>query len=216
MHLGWVPEQGGPNAGWSRNGARLSRSGAGGYAALPLPHRGHRADPGGPPTPAHPLDATRLADPDRLGWGSRHPRPGGRGVPRVLFEPPTAFEAGKLTDYLPGTVSERFRAAQRVWIVRTDRRIVAVLARCTHLGCTPSWQAAENKFKCPCHGSGFKGFGPEGAAGDVGVHFEGPAPRPLERVKVTVDADGTLLVDKSVRFLWEREEWDKPGAFVEV
>jgi len=136
--------------------------------------------------------------------------------PRVLFEPPTAFEAGKLTDYLPGTVSERFRAAQRVWIVRTDRRIVAVLARCTHLGCTPSWQAAENKFKCPCHGSGFKGFGPEGAAGDVGVHFEGPAPRPLERVKVTVDADGTLLVDKSVRFLWEREEWDKPGAFVEV
>ena len=136
--------------------------------------------------------------------------------PRVLFEPPPAFSAGKVDDYLPGTISERFRAGQRVWIARTDTRVIAIFARCTHLGCTPRWLASENKFKCPCHGSGFLGFGPGGTEGDLAVHFEGPAPRPLERLKVTVDAEGRLLVDKSVRFRSERGEWEKPGSFVEV
>ena len=27
---------------------------------------------------------------------------------------------------------------------------------CTHLGCTPNYLSAESKFKCPCHGSGFR------------------------------------------------------------
>ena len=56
------------------------------------------------------------------------------------------------------------------------------------MGCTPRWLAAENKFKCPCHGSGFY---------KSGLNFEGPAPRPLDRLKVTVGEDGQLVVDKS-------------------
>lgn len=127
--------------------------------------------------------------------------------PRVLFEPSPLFKAGFPEEYSVGEVSERFKASQGVWIVREEKRFYALVARCTHLGCTPRWLAAEDKFKCPCHGSGFtKG----------GVNFEGPAPRPLERVRVTLDDDGQLLIDKSKTFLWERGEWDEPGSFLEV
>ncbi len=47
----------------------------------------------------------------------------------------------------------------------TPRAIFVISAICTHLGCTPDWKPSENKFKCPCHGSGYD---PEG------INFEGP------------------------------------------
>jgi cytochrome b6-f complex iron-sulfur subunit len=78
-----------------------------------------------------------------------------------------------------------------VWIVREETGIYAVFAKCTHLGCTPRWLAAEAKFKCPCHGSGFF---------KSGLNFEGPAPRPLDRFQVTIAEDGQLVVDKSKVF----------------
>ena len=131
----------------------------------------------------------------RLGWG-------GFGIftgfsllaflrsafPRVLFQPPATFKAGLPSDYAVGEVSEKYKQEFRVWIVRQEEGLYAVFAKCTHLGCTPRWLAAENKFKCPCHGSGFY---------KSGLNFEGPAPRPLDRLKVTVGEDGQLVVDKS-------------------
>ena len=108
--------------------------------------------------------------------------------PRVLFQPPATFKAGLPSDYAVGEVSEKFKQEQRVWIVREEEGIYAIFAKCTHLGCTPRWLAAENKFKCPCHGSGFY---------KSGLNFEGPAPRPLDRLKVTVGDDGQLVIDKS-------------------
>lgn len=127
--------------------------------------------------------------------------------PRVLFEPSPLFKAGFPEDYSVGEVSEKFKASQRVWIVRDEEGIYALLAVCTHLGCTPRWLAAENKFKCPCHGSGFT---------REGVNFEGPAPRPLERLKISRAEDGQILIDKSRKFLWEKGEWSKPEAFLKV
>ena len=53
--------------------------------------------------------------------------------------------------------------------------IEALSARCTHLGCTVHWAAAENRFQCPCHGSQF--------AAD-GTVLHGPAQRPLDRLPV--------------------------------
>jgi hypothetical protein len=40
-------------------------------------------------------------------------------------------------------------------IVKPDGSIAdfGLNAVCTHLGCVVPWNAAENKFKCPCHGS---------------------------------------------------------------
>jgi len=126
--------------------------------------------------------------------------------PRVLFEPKTTFRAGWPAEYRRGEVSDRHAAERRVWIVReNDGGFYALRAVCTHLGCTPIWLARENKFKCPCHGSGFR---------PSGENFEGPAPRALERVQITLDDDGQLVVNTAVRFRRERGEWTRIGARV--
>ncbi len=125
--------------------------------------------------------------------------------PRVLFEPSTFFKAGKPSEFVMGEVSEKFKLSNRVWIVREQEGFYALLAVCTHLGCTPNWLRSGNKFKCPCHGSGFT---------RDGVNFEGPAPRPLERVKITLNEEGTIVVDKAKRFRKEKGEWLDPEAFL--
>ena len=110
--------------------------------------------------------------------------------PRVLFEAPASFRAGTPDEFAVGLVNEKFKRDQRVWIVRQeDGAFYALLAICTHLGCTPNWFAVEDKFKCPCHGSGFY---------RDGTNFEGPAPRPLDRIKIALTADGQLVVDKGI------------------
>jgi len=73
-------------------------------------------------------------------------------------------------------------------VVRNTEGIFVIYAVCTHLGCTPDWKAAENKFKCPCHGSGYD---------SEGVNFEGPAPRPMDRAHVDTTPDGQIEVDVS-------------------
>jgi len=127
--------------------------------------------------------------------------------PRVLFEPPTAFKAGYPSDYAVGTVDTRFVISHRVWIVREEQGFYALSAICTHLGCTPKWLANENKFKCPCHGSGFK---------RSGMNFEGPAPRPLDRYKIALGEDGQMLVERGKAFRHEKGEWTKVDAYLFV
>jgi cytochrome b6-f complex iron-sulfur subunit len=127
--------------------------------------------------------------------------------PNVLFEPPTRFKGGDPGTYAFG-VDERWKAKYRVWIVRNTDSIYALVARCTHLGCTPNWLQAQNKFKCPCHGSGYY---------MSGVNFEGPTPRPLERAEIGLSPDdGQLVVDTAVRYLYERGQWADPKAFVKM
>ncbi|HYC01326.1 MAG TPA: Rieske 2Fe-2S domain-containing protein [Candidatus Limnocylindrales bacterium] len=125
--------------------------------------------------------------------------------PRVLFTPDTTFKAGTLDEYPIGEVSEKFKKDYRVWIVREAEGIYALFAKCTHLGCTPRWLKADNKFKCPCHGSGFY---------PTGINFEGPAPRPLERVRITQAEDGQLVVDVGVKYRYEKGDWERPGAYL--
>ncbi len=127
--------------------------------------------------------------------------------PRVLFEPPTAFKAGPPSEYAVGTVDTRYVLSHRVWIVREEDGFYALSAICTHLGCTPRWLSSEDKFKCPCHGSGFK---------RSGINFEGPAPRPLERYKIVIAEDGQILVERGKAFRHEKGEWTKPDAFLRV
>jgi cytochrome b6-f complex iron-sulfur subunit len=125
--------------------------------------------------------------------------------PNVLFEPPQSFKAGFPGEYNVGDVDVRWKDAFGVWIVREPEQFYALIAVCTHLGCSPNWLPAENKFKCPCHGSGFY---------RTGVNFEGPAPRPLERARILLSDDGQILVDKSMKFQQEKGEWDKPESFL--
>ena len=90
---------------------------------------------------------------------------------------------------------------------QTDTEIAAISLVCTHLGCTPNWLEGEQKFKCPCHGSGFY---------ITGINFEGPAPRPLERVGIRLAEDGMLEVDKSVKFQEELGQWSDSKSYEEV
>lgn len=122
--------------------------------------------------------------------------------PRVLFEPPSVFSPGKPDAFLLNTPT--FFKEYRTWMVRLPDRIYALSGRCTHLGCTPAWLSADGKFKCPCHGSGFR---------MNGVNFEGPAPRALERFKIW-SVSGSLMVDTSKLFLFESGDWEKPDSYV--
>ncbi len=126
--------------------------------------------------------------------------------PNVVFEPAMDFVAGYPDEYEEG-VDERWKNSFGVWIYKKDGRLVALSNICTHLGCIPTWLPAENKFKCPCHGSGYY---------PSGINFEGPAPRPLERYKVGLNSEGKIIVDKTKVFRYEKGEWTSPSAFIEV
>lgn len=132
--------------------------------------------------------------------------------PRVLFEPPTEFKIGRPGEYGPMTVSDKWIKALRFWLVRFDDRFIALSATCTHLGCTPRYLATEDKFKCPCHGSGFRGI--KLGWQNLGANFEGPAPRPLERYALSLADSGEIVVNKGIAFRIEKGQMDKPGAFL--
>lgn len=129
--------------------------------------------------------------------------------PRTIFEPRTQFRIGLPSDF-PIGVDTRFQKSKRIWVVRTTDRLFVVYASCTHLGCTPDWKLSEAKFKCPCHGSGYD---PEGR------NYEGPAPRPLDRAQVNLDAQGRIVVDVSVLFREEKgqpTQFNNPGSYIQV
>ncbi len=130
--------------------------------------------------------------------------------PNVLAEPPSTVKIGLPTNFDPEEVNDRFKAEWGFWVVRSTRYdgqdvLYALQSVCTHLGCPPNWLASEQKFKCPCHGSGFY---------ISGINFEGPAPRPLERFKVAIADDGQIIVDKSQRFQQELGQWSDPDSFI--
>jgi cytochrome b6-f complex iron-sulfur subunit len=130
--------------------------------------------------------------------------------PRALFEPEAVFSIGYPADFGIG-VETKFQKQFRIWPVREPDKLFVIYAKCTHLGCTPDWKSGENKFKCPCHGSGYD---------SEGVNFEGPAPRPMDRCHVEVDATGQIIVDSSRLFVRDpragRDEFENAGAFLNV
>jgi cytochrome b6-f complex iron-sulfur subunit len=128
-------------------------------------------------------------------------------LPRTLFEPNTSFKIGYPSDFALG-VDTKFQQKFRIWVDRTPDRLFVIYARCTHLGCTPDWKPAENKFKCPCHGSGYD---------SEGINFEGPAPRPMDRAKVELAPDGQILVDVAKLYSQPKGQpthFNDPGAFL--
>jgi cytochrome b6-f complex iron-sulfur subunit len=130
-------------------------------------------------------------------------------LPRTIFEPSTVFRVGYPTDFGFG-VDTKFQQQYRVWVVRNAERLFVIYARCTHLGCTPDWKPGENKFKCPCHGSGYT---------SEGINFEGPAPRPMDRAHVEIDPTGQIIVDTARLYQWpkgEQTHFEDPGAFIPV
>ena len=134
--------------------------------------------------------------------------------PSVVFHPPSVYQIGRIEDFLSteppdahGVISidSRFKQDHRFFVVREAGRIYALYARCTHLGCTVNWFPGLRIFKCPCHGSEFHSDGRE---------FAGPAPRPLDRLKISLDGEENILVD--TRVVLTAREFEQKKAYIEL
>ncbi len=134
--------------------------------------------------------------------------------PSVVFQPPSQFKIGSPADFTkPGSqdafgviaVDDRFKTDHRFFIIREPARIYALYARCTHLGCTINWFPGIQTFKCPCHGSEFHSNGRQ---------FAGPAPRPLDRLRINLDAQGSLVVD--TRTVFSAAEFEEKQIYIKV
>lgn len=150
-----------------------------------------------------------------VGWGS-FAAAGGIGTlatvrflfPNVNFDPPQEFETRPPNTFGADSVDETWKESNGVWMVNTQGELFALSTVCTHLGCTPNWLAGEQKFKCPCHGSGYY---------INGVNFEGPTPRPLERFRVTVNPiTGNVVVDKNAKCRVELGTCEAPQFFIDM
>jgi cytochrome b6-f complex iron-sulfur subunit len=123
-------------------------------------------------------------------------------LPRSIFEPSSVFRIGFPDDYSTG-IDTKWQQTYRIWVNKSPDRLFVISAVCTHLGCTPDWKQSENKFKCPCHGSGYD---------SEAINFEGPAPRPMDRAQVTLDAEGQIVVNLGKLYKWEKGV-PSPGQF---
>lgn len=117
-------------------------------------------------------------------------------------EPGTVFKIGRPEEYGFG-VDDRLQDKYLIWVVRDATQFFVIRAVCTHLGCTPNWVGSANKFKCPCHGSGYD---------SAGINFEGPAPRPMDRADVRIAADGQVVVNVAKLYRHDKGEFALGGA----
>jgi cytochrome b6-f complex iron-sulfur subunit len=105
-------------------------------------------------------------------------------TPNVTTPAPGPIEIGTPDDYAVGSLTHIENA--RAYLGRDAQGFYAIVAICTHLGCTPRLDG--NEFACPCHGSRFARNGSVLAA---------PATRALDRAFVGRNTNGKLFVDRS-------------------
>ncbi|MCS7251965.1 MAG: ubiquinol-cytochrome c reductase iron-sulfur subunit [Thermoflexus sp.] len=96
------------------------------------------------------------------------------------------FPFGRAGEVLPkvGEDPKEFPEA-KIWLVNTEKGILAIYKVCTHLGCLYKWVPSNFRFECPCHGSKFQ---------LDGTYIEGPAPRDLDRFVIYLkDSTGRVV-----------------------
>ncbi len=157
-------------------------------------------------------DASRRQALRRMGWGLLATSAGASSLagssllfPRVRFRPTSNVVLGSPSAFPVGEVSTEFARQHRLFVIREPEGLYVLSSVCTHLGCITRWQPGSDRFKCFCHGSSFR---------RTGEQYEGPAPRPLERLKVTIDPVGRAVVDTAVSFRKERGEWEADEAWL--
>ena len=109
-------------------------------------------------------------------------------VVRYLEPPPTGARGptrvGKLEEFPVGSVRTVLADERPVLIIRTADEVRAFSAICTHLQCIVAYSPERKQIECPCHG---------GIYSIDGRNLEGPPPRPLDELTVTID-EGSVLV----------------------
>lgn len=69
----------------------------------------------------------------------------------------------------------------KYWLSNVNGKAVVLYDVCVHLGCLYQWQPVTGRFECPCHGSKYQ---------KDGTYIEGPAPRSLDRMRITFSSGG--------------------------
>lgn len=106
--------------------------------------------------------------------------------PNVLYEPSPIVNAGKPDHYPADSVT--LDPATAIYVVHSAEGFYALSATCTHLGCLTAYKPELGIIACPCHGSKFQ---------INGKKIAGPAPKPLPWLKMWLNDDGELMVDRS-------------------
>jgi len=144
-----------------------------------------------------PLSGEVLAAPptggkDRAGGGSAPGATGGK------------VDIGSIADYpTENTISEKFLKTNKLAVIRSDGKIYATSAVCTHKFALLNVKGQE--FACPKHGSKFS---------INGTPTHGPASNSLVRYEITKNDAGHVIVNTAKSF--REKDWSDPTSFVAV
>jgi cytochrome b6-f complex iron-sulfur subunit len=98
--------------------------------------------------------------------------------------PKQLLEAGPVDSFAINTVSA-FMGGRFYLARQPDGGFIAISLRCSHLGCSVSWEESRKRFICPCHSSAF----------DIGGEvLNPPAARALDYYPVLIE-NGIVKVD---------------------
>jgi cytochrome b6-f complex iron-sulfur subunit len=135
--------------------------------------------------------------------------------PRKVGTFGSKISVGAPNDFKPGDV--KYFVDGKFYLVRLNEEVqdvgnaaggfMALYQKCPHVGCTVPWRpdfsllGITGLFRCPCHGSTYT---------KTGQIIFGPAPRPMDYMKVTNEG-GKLVVDTGS--IKRRDKWDPSQAF---
>ncbi|CAL8465646.1 g5182 [Coccomyxa elongata] len=131
------------------------------------------------------------------------PKKAGEGTTQVAQDISGAFVTASswLKGHKPGDHSlvQGLNGEPTYLVVTEDNDLqkFAINSVCTHLQCVVPWNAAENKFMCPCHGSQYN---------SEGTVVRGPAPLPLALAHVATEDDLVQLTQ------WEELDFRTGGT----
>lgn len=109
-------------------------------------------------------------------WSNKEKTPAGDRSKLLSVGAVSDFALNSVTPFRPG----------RLYICRLeDGGFLAISLKCSHLGCSVSWDASSGKFVCPCHSSSFD---------KLGNVLSPPAPRALDIFPVIIQ-NGEVLVN---------------------
>ena len=111
------------------------------------------------------------------GYEALRPLASGAGGAKITVGSVSNF-AEETSTYVP---------AGRMYVANTHGYLFALSQKCPHLGCRVPFCESSGQFECPCHGSVYD---------LAGEYVAGPAPRGMDRFKVTIQGEN-VVVDTS-------------------
>jgi cytochrome b6-f complex iron-sulfur subunit len=113
-------------------------------------------------------------------------------------------DVGELASFAKDGVTDTFAKSDRILVVRSGEKVYALFARCTHKGGLVR-PGKDGELTCPNHGAEF----------DVtGKATKGPATDALDRLGISVNEQGKVIVDTGKRF--SKGKTDNAGAWVKA